>query len=111
MQIGEKIKQRRTELKWSQRELARRMGYTDHTTITRIERGTVDVSQSKIVQFAEVLGTTIQYLMNWEEVQKNNDAIADIVVRLRKDSTFFEAVSRLNELDEKKLSNLLELLK
>lgn len=66
MNIGEKIKQRRKELKWSQRDLAERMGY-NHSTITRIETGKIDIPQSRIVQFAEVLQTSIAYLMGWEE--------------------------------------------
>lgn len=110
MPIGEKIKQRRNELKWSQRELARRMNYTDHSTITRIESGKVDVSQSRIVQFAEVLGVSVSYLMSWEEVQKNNDVLADIIVRMRTDSEFFDAVKLLHD-NPDKLSSLLTLLK
>lgn len=66
MHIGEKIKQRRTELKWSQRDLAERMGY-NHSTITRIETGKIDIPQSRIVQFAEVLQTSVAFLMGWEE--------------------------------------------
>ena len=73
MNIGERIKQRRKELRWSQRELSNRMGYQNHSTITKIEAGKVDIPQSRIVQFAEVLGTTPAYLMGWEEEQKKND--------------------------------------
>lgn len=71
MNIGEKIKQRRTELKWSQRDLAERMGYS-HSTVTRIENGKIDIPQSRIVQFAEVLQTSIAYLMGWEEEIKDD---------------------------------------
>ena len=77
MSIGEKIKARRTELKWSQRELSDKMGYSNHSTIARIESGTVDIPQSKIMKFAEVLGTSVAYLMGWEETKKsatNNDS-------------------------------------
>lgn len=111
MTIGEKIKQRRMELKWSQRDLAAKMDYSNHSTIGRIESGAVDIPQSRIVQFAEVLGVSVAYLMDWEEVQKNNNAIADIVVRLRTDDVFFDAVKQLNELDSEKLLGLMALLK
>lgn len=70
MKIGEKIKRRRLELEWSQRELSNRMGYLNHSTITKIEAGTVDIPQSKIAKFAEVLGVSIAYLMDLE-----NDSI------------------------------------
>jgi repressor LexA len=66
MNIGEKIKLRRKELRWSQRDLAERMGY-NHSTITRIETGKIDVPQSRILQFAEVLHTDVSYLMDWAE--------------------------------------------
>lgn len=66
MNIGEKIKQRRKELRWSQRDLAEKMGY-NHSTVTRIETGKIDIPQSRILQFAEVLGVSVAYLMNWSE--------------------------------------------
>lgn len=67
MKIGEKIKTKRIERGWSQRELAAKMGYSHHSTLARIESGKVDVSQTRIVQFSEVLGVSIAYLMGWEE--------------------------------------------
>lgn len=65
MKIGERIKRRRKELQWSQRDLAEKMGY-NHSTITRIETGKIDIPQSRIVQFSEVMGVTTAYLMGWE---------------------------------------------
>ena len=67
MSIGEKIKNRRIELGWSQQKLADMMGYTSKSTITRIEKGNNDVSQKNIEKFAKVLGVSIAYLMDWEE--------------------------------------------
>lgn len=77
MTIGEKIKTRRKELKLSQRELAAKMGYSHHSTLARIESGKVDVSQTRIVQFADVLDTSIAYLMDWEEDEKKGQATKD----------------------------------
>ena len=78
MNIGRKIKERRTELGWSQRELSDRMGYNNHSTITRIESGKVDVPQSRIVKFSEVLGVSIGYLMGWEEeIEKDPAGMAE----------------------------------
>lgn len=67
MTIGEKIKNRRIELGWSQQTLATKMGYTNKSTITRIEKGYNDVSQKNIAKFADVLGVSIAYLMDWDE--------------------------------------------
>ena len=77
MQIGEKIKQRRLELQWTQRDLAEKMGYRNNSTITRIEKCEVNLPKSRIEKFAKVLGVTVAYLMNYEETQKKNDAITD----------------------------------
>lgn len=110
MTIGEKIKQRRTELKMSQRELAAKMGYAHHSTLARIESGKVDVSQTKIKQFAEVLETDIAYLMDWKKVQKNNDALTDIIIRMRTDEDFLSVVKILSDLDSEKLSGVKQML-
>ena len=74
MKIGEKIKIRRKELRMSQRDLAEKMGY-NHSTITRIENGKIDIPQSRIVQFADVLNTGIAYLMDWEEEIAPDDLV------------------------------------
>ena len=111
MEIGKRIKQRRLELGWSLRELSDRLGYANHSTVARIESGTVDLPQSKIAKVAEVLGTTVPVLMGWEEMQKKNDTLSDIVLRLQSDSVFMEAVESLYEMDSDKLSNLLAFLK
>lgn len=65
--IGANIKARRMELQMTQRELAAKMGYTDHTTITRIEAGKTDPPQSRIAQFAKALNTTPARLMGWSQ--------------------------------------------
>ena len=109
MKIGERIKQRRQALKWSQRELANRMNY-DHSTITRIETGKIDISQSRVVQFSEVLGVSIAYLMGWEEEEKNNDLIAEAVIKMRTDSTFMSVVENLYKLDKDKLETINQML-
>ena len=46
-----------------------------------------------------------------EKMQKNNDVIADIIVRLRVDDDFLSLVSTLNKLDSKKLESLSIFLK
>ena len=51
----------------SQAELARMVGYTSRSTITRIERDGNGISQDKIVAIAKALKTTPSYLMGWEE--------------------------------------------
>ena len=108
--IGNRIKQRRTELGWSQRELARRMGYSDNSTLARIEQGKVDVYQNKVVQFSDVLGVSIAYLMGWEEETQKNDLIAEVVLKMRSDKDFMSAVETLYKLDSDKLKSISQML-
>ena len=110
MHIGERIRQRRIELEWSQRDLAAKMGYKDNSTLARIEQGKVSVYQPKIVQFSEVLGVSIAYLMGWEEEQKKNDIQADIILKMRTDSTFMSVVESLYKLDKDKLESINQML-
>lgn len=85
--IGKRIKQKREEYGWTQEELAKRMGYKSKSTINKIEMGINDISQSKIVKFAEVLNTSVAYLMGWDqeqidalsEMQKEADAYEDAI--------------------------------
>jgi transcriptional regulator with XRE-family HTH domain len=65
--VGENILLMRKQLGLTQEELAKRMGYKSKSTINKIELGINDIPQSKIVQFAEVLGTTPAHLMGWDE--------------------------------------------
>jgi transcriptional regulator with XRE-family HTH domain len=110
MAIGERIKTRRIELEMSQRELAKRMGYSNHSTITKIEAGKVDIPQSRIVQFAEVLNTSVSYLMGWQETQKKNDVKTDIVSRMFDDELFLSIVEDLNKLDATQLLSIRQML-
>lgn len=97
MAIGARIKARRNELKLSQRELAARLGYNDHTTLTRIEAGKVDLSQSRLVQFADVLGVSVGYLMGWEQEPEEYGALAAEVL---KDPALLQLVQNYIKLSE-----------
>lgn len=110
MTTGERIKQRRLELGWSLRELAKRMGYANQSTISRIESGAIDIPQSKVVKFAEVMGTTVAFLMDWEETQKKNDIAVDIILKLQDDEEFLSMVEMLYKLDPQKQLGIKQLL-
>lgn len=71
------IKRLRKEAKMSQEELAKRVGYTDRSSIAKIENGEVDLSQSKIKAFADVFNVTPQYLMGYETEQDTNRILPD----------------------------------
>lgn len=81
MTVGERIRARRLELKWSQRELANRMGYSNHSAVVRAESGQVDLPQSRVQQFADVLGVTVAYLLGLNERPEDVGALAAHVVK------------------------------
>lgn len=110
MTIGERIKQRRKELGISADDLGEKLGVA-RSTVFRYENGFIEkVPVDVIKTIANALQTTPEYLMGWEEVQKNNDIQTDIVVRMRTDAEFFEVVKRIYELDREKLKSLRQLL-
>ena len=60
------IKRLRESKGMSQDALAKLTGYTDRSSITKIEKGQVDLQQSKIELFAQALGTTSRELVGWD---------------------------------------------
>lgn len=70
--LYENIKTRRLELNLTQAELAKKVGYTDRSSVAKIESGENDLTQSKIVAFAEALNTTPGFLMGWEDKDGND---------------------------------------
>ena len=61
------IKKLREEKNMSQDDLAKLTGYTSRSSIAKIEKGEVDLPQSKIIAFACALGTTPGKLMGLSE--------------------------------------------
>ena len=61
------IRTRREALGMSQDELAKKVGYTSRSSITKIESGKVDIPRSKIEEFAKALGCTPSELLGWTE--------------------------------------------
>ena len=63
LQLYKNIKMLREEKGLSQDELAKLCGYTSRSSIAKIEKGEVDLQNSKILLFANALRTTPGKLM------------------------------------------------
>lgn len=63
LELYKNIKERRQELKMTQAELAKTLGYADKSMIAKIEKGGIDLPLSKIELFANALDTTPAELM------------------------------------------------
>ncbi len=68
LELYKNIKHLREEKGLSQDALAKLTGYTDRSSIAKIEKGQVDLQQSKIELFARALGTTAKELVGWDSV-------------------------------------------
>lgn len=107
--IAERIKAKRKELGWTQPELAEKMGY-NKSTVLRIERGEVNLPQSRISQFARVLGTTPGYLMGWDVEPEEAGATAAKVLRSAETYRMMQNYFNMSEEDQQVMRNLAEAL-
>lgn len=73
--LYENIKKLRNKLGLNQTELAMKLGYADKSMIAKIEKGLIDLPQSKIIAFANVLNVSPSELMGWE-----NDVVTEIPI-------------------------------
>lgn len=64
--MGSRMRERRIELGMTQDELAQKMGYTSRSTINKIEKGVIDLTQSALVKLADVLDVDALYLLGIE---------------------------------------------
>lgn len=107
--IGEKIRNRRTELEMTQQELAERMGYKHKSSINKIELGMTDVTIDQAELFADVLDVPISYLMGWTEEQDDyyiNEETAALAQQIYEDKelrALFDAARDISPEDMKTL--------
>lgn len=112
--LYENIRKRREALGMSQNELATKTGYSDRTSISKVESGNVDLTQSRIMAFAKALNTTVSELMGWgkEESWSDNDPPErKNVVRIAYDKNVFAAnLGRLMQRNGEKQTDIAKLL-
>lgn len=73
-ELGKRFKELRLAKGWSQTTCARRLGYSNKTSVSKIELGQQGIKRSQIAKFAEVLNTTPEYLMGWKEEDTTQEA-------------------------------------
>jgi transcriptional regulator with XRE-family HTH domain len=77
MTLGERIKQRRTELGWTQDVLAQKAGLSKGF-LSDVENGKRNVSAENLLDIARVLSLSLDYLMTGEEEQKSAQKMVEI---------------------------------
>ena len=73
LDLYKNIRELRKGLRMSQEDLASRTGYSDRSSIAKIEKGEVDLPQSKIPLFASALGVSPSELMGNTGISSHND--------------------------------------
>lgn len=106
MTIGERIKQKRLEMGYSQDELAKRAGYKSRSSINKIELSR-DLPTNKIEIVAKALECSPSYLMGWEEIEENTNL--DIALS-NMDKRIKEYALKLNELQKEKQDQIISLI-
>ena len=96
-------------------DLVRETGI-DRGAVCNYLKGKYEPKQDSINKLAKALDVSEMWLWGYDcekqrpVEQKNNDAIADIILRLRTDKEFFEAVSYMYSLDCEKVSSVKQML-
>ena len=85
-------------------------------TVTSWANGTKYPRMNRIEQLASYFGILKSDLIEEKteehrEMQKKNDTLSDIVIRMRTDDVFMSAVETLYKMDSDKLSSLLTFMK
>lgn len=113
MTIGERIKERRLKLGLTADAVASALN-KNRATIYRYESNDIEKLPTTVLEpLAKVLHTTPAYLMGWvedEQAEKKNNAIADIVLKIRNDSELLNIIKNICDLSAEQRSAVQTLL-
>lgn len=91
--IYERIRRLRLTKGMTQSELAAKVGYSGKDMVSRVEAGKVDITRSRLVQFANALGVSPLFLFNGSE------SVEDIGKELPPISETDKLIEKYNMLD------------
>lgn len=92
-------------------DLERETG-VNRSAISRYLSGEYEPKNKPIYELAKALDVSEQWLMGYDvpmdrpKAQKNNDAISDIVLKLRSDEEFLSIVDKISKMDSEKRKSL-----
>lgn len=111
----ERLQEAMDAINKKQIDLAKETGLS-HSTISRYLSGHVEPRQEAIIKLAKALNVSEWWLygydvpMNRSPEAKKNDALVDVVARMRKDPEFFDVVSMLAELPAEQYASIKQLI-
>lgn len=94
LDLYKNIKKYRKHYGITQGELAKMAGYKDKSMIAKIEKGLVDLPQSKIVTFAELFDIEPSELMGWTDYSKGIDGSGETELEKFRDSLMYKASNK-----------------
>lgn len=100
LDLYKNIKKLREEKGMSQDELAQRTGYTSRSSIAKIEKGEVDLQQSKIIAFAKALGTTPGKLMGLTDIDNSSQKESTIAAHFDGDEYTEDELDEIKQFAE-----------
>ena len=104
-ELQKRIKEQRQKNNLTLAQLAERLNVKE-ATVQRYESGEIkNIKHETIIMLSKIFNCSPSYLMGWEDanVEKKNDAITDIILKLRTDSDYLEVVSLLRGLSSEEL--------
>lgn len=107
MNLSERVKRRRLELRMTQDELATKMGYASRTSINKVECGR-EVGNKIIARLAEALDVSVPYLMGFD-ISPEEQAEQDASILM--DDDLMEFVQEWRKLDKEQQASLIQTAK
>lgn len=104
MKTGDIIKRLRKERKHSQMQLANYLGYSDKSSISKIENNEFELSQDKLVMVAKLFNVSVDSLINNDNTQ-TDDAVTLVNVKAiygQGAVDIIESYTKLNDQGKKK---------
>ena len=103
--VNEKIRLIREQCGMSQEELARRVGYSDRSSIAKVESGKVAVTVDKIYKYADALGVGTLDLLDLDDddsiiLRQSPDAMLDSLLAYLKDCNLLLVPNNLRRDDD-----------
>lgn len=124
--VGERIRNKRLELGYTQENLAKKLGYKNRSSVNQMENS-VGLPLSKIERLAEALNVTPSYLMGWDiNVNQNNNNYTtnnyysgcgqhainrNIKVTINSKEYFFELIDYLRNMTDEQLLDMIKYAK
>ena len=111
MTVGERIRQKREELGYTQEELALKLGYAGRSSVNKVENSE-EVTMKKIKLYAKALNTTVEYLMGWEDEFSVEMAETDLLLSQQTErmKAYYLKLAKLSKEKQEQIMSLIDML-